>query len=122
MSDYVIIAPPHLGSGEQGAARKAALEQLAAEAGCYYNGQPSIGKYLVKLADERILKMAQDKALQDAFNRGQQDARNGWDKSDWADVHDLVTAATTAGIPSEEYNATANGIMDAYWNGRKAAG
>ena len=33
--------------------RKAALEQIAAESGFFWNDKPSIGRWLVNLADER---------------------------------------------------------------------
>lgn len=44
----------HLGKGADGARRTYALKRLAAEAGHYWNGEPSIGRWLSALADERI--------------------------------------------------------------------
>lgn len=58
MSDYTVLQPVHLGSGQLGKARKKALEQLATAADCFWGGQPSIGRYLIKLADERRDMMA----------------------------------------------------------------
>jgi len=57
---YTVLQPIHLGSGQLGETRKKALEQLAAEAGCFWDGQPSIGRFLKKLANERIQKMIQE--------------------------------------------------------------
>lgn len=47
-----ITLTAHLGTGEQGAARKAALVALAERGGHMYNGEPSIGRWLCALADE----------------------------------------------------------------------
>lgn len=58
MSNYVILQPIHLGSGHLGEARRKALEAIAAEAECFWGGQPSIGRWLIKLADERRSPMA----------------------------------------------------------------
>ena len=54
MSDYTVLQPVHLGKGVIGSARKEALERLAANNDCFWGGQPSIGRYLIKLADEEI--------------------------------------------------------------------
>jgi len=58
MTDYIVLQPVHLGSGQLGESRKKALKQLAAEADCHWGGQPSIGRYLIKLADEEREMMA----------------------------------------------------------------
>lgn len=44
----------HLGSGDLGQQRREALQALAAEKGHYWGGEPSIGRWFVALADERI--------------------------------------------------------------------
>lgn len=53
-SSYVVLQPIHLGKGQEGQRRKEALESLAVEAGHFWGGQPSIGRWLVALADERL--------------------------------------------------------------------
>lgn len=47
----VVLQPIHLGKGEQGIIRRVALDRLAAEAGYHWNERPSIGRWLVALAD-----------------------------------------------------------------------
>lgn len=44
----------HLGDDEKGAARKAALERLAQQFGVYWNGEPSIGRLIVEIAEGHI--------------------------------------------------------------------
>jgi hypothetical protein len=44
----------HLGKGREGARRAHALKILAAEAGHYWNGEPSIGRWLSSVADEKL--------------------------------------------------------------------
>jgi len=44
----------HLGDDERGAARKAALERLAQQFGVYWNGEPSIGRLIVEIAEGHI--------------------------------------------------------------------
>lgn len=44
----------HLGKGKEGIRRQMALKTLAAEAGHYWNDEPSIGRWLSAVADERI--------------------------------------------------------------------
>lgn len=44
----------HLGKGLEGARRFHALRLLAAEAGFYWNNEPSIGRWLSAVADERM--------------------------------------------------------------------
>lgn len=56
MGDYVVLQPIHLGSSEKGQRRKQALEALAAEAECFWNNEPSIGRWLIALADEFIIR------------------------------------------------------------------
>lgn len=41
----------HLGSGEEGTARRRALEKIADEAGYTWGGRPSIGRWLIATAD-----------------------------------------------------------------------
>lgn len=55
--DYTILSPIHLGSGRLGQQRRAVLETLAAENECFWNGKPSIGRWLTGIADERIFSM-----------------------------------------------------------------
>lgn len=50
---YVVLQPIHLGTGAQGAKRRKALESLAKEAGYTWGGKPSVGRWLVALADEK---------------------------------------------------------------------
>jgi hypothetical protein len=50
----VVLQPVHLGTGEQGIERRLALQSLAGQAGCWWGGQPSIGRWLVELADQEI--------------------------------------------------------------------
>lgn len=52
--DRIVLQPVHLGTGEVGRKRRAALEAMAEEAGYHWNGKPSIGRWLVSLADEKI--------------------------------------------------------------------
>lgn len=54
MTDYIILQPVHLGSGVLGRERKLALEILAAKAECFWGGEPSIGRWLITIADEFI--------------------------------------------------------------------
>ena len=44
----------HLGKGKEGARRLHALRLLAAQAGHYWNNEPSIGRWLSAVADEKI--------------------------------------------------------------------
>jgi hypothetical protein len=44
----------HLGKGKEGARRLHALRLLAAQAGYYWNNEPSIGRWLSAVADEKI--------------------------------------------------------------------
>jgi hypothetical protein len=44
----------HLGKGQEGHRRLRALRRLAAEAGYYWNNEPSIGRWLSAVADEQI--------------------------------------------------------------------
>lgn len=44
----------HLGKGKEGARRFHALRLMAAEAGHYWDNEPSIGRWLSAVADERI--------------------------------------------------------------------
>jgi hypothetical protein len=44
----------HLGKGKEGARRLHALRLLAAQAGYYWNSEPSIGRWLSAVADEKI--------------------------------------------------------------------
>jgi hypothetical protein len=46
----------YLGRGDQGQQRKLALERIASREGHTWNGQPSIGRWLVAVADEEIRK------------------------------------------------------------------
>lgn len=52
----VVLQPVHLGTGKPGIDRRRALETLAAEAGHLWNGKPSVGRWLVALADEELSK------------------------------------------------------------------
>jgi hypothetical protein len=53
MAKYHTISV-HLGKGEEGVRRLQALRLLAAEAGFYWDDEPSIGRWLSAIADERI--------------------------------------------------------------------
>lgn len=44
----------HLGKGKEGARRLHALRLMAAQAGYYWNNEPSIGRWLAAVADEKI--------------------------------------------------------------------
>ncbi|UCC76590.1 MAG: hypothetical protein JSW37_13960 [Anaerolineales bacterium] len=44
----------HLGKGKEGARRLHALRLMAAQAGYYWNREPSIGRWLAAVADEKI--------------------------------------------------------------------
>jgi hypothetical protein len=44
----------HLGKGRDGARRLYALKSLAVEAGYLWNGEPSIGRWLSAIADEKL--------------------------------------------------------------------
>jgi hypothetical protein len=62
----------HLGKGKEGARRLHALRLLAAQAGFYWNNEPSIGRWLSALADEKIgpdwqIKPKPDPDLQDTI-------------------------------------------------------
>lgn len=54
LNKSVVLQPVHLGTGEQGIMRRIALDNLAAAAGCWWNESPSVGRWLVKLADDKI--------------------------------------------------------------------
>lgn len=49
----IVLQPVHLGTGEIGVARRKALEAVAAEAGHFWGGKPSIGRWIVAVADEK---------------------------------------------------------------------
>lgn len=51
---YVVLQKIHLGLDEQGQQRKEALEQIAAREGHFWGGKPSIGRWLVALADKEL--------------------------------------------------------------------
>mgnify|MGYP001278166496 CR=1 FL=1 len=55
----IILPPIHLGTGVEGEFRRQALEALAVEAGCEWGGKPSIGRYIVALADAKLRMMQQ---------------------------------------------------------------
>jgi len=52
----VVLQPIHLGQGAEGQRRKEALEKIAALAGYTWGGKPSIGRWLVALADKELGK------------------------------------------------------------------
>lgn len=54
VDDRIVLQPIHLGKGEEGQRRKAALEKMASDDGCFWNGKPSIGRWLVALADREL--------------------------------------------------------------------
>jgi len=54
MSDYIVLQPMHLGKGQEGERRRLALEHIAAREGHLWDGGPSIGRWLVALADREI--------------------------------------------------------------------
>jgi hypothetical protein len=54
LSKSVVLQPIHLGTGAQGILRRIALDALAGSAGHWWNGQPSVGRWLVALADQAI--------------------------------------------------------------------
>lgn len=51
LDERIVLQPVHLGTGPEGRRRRQALEQLAAEAGHFWGGKPSIGRWLVAMAD-----------------------------------------------------------------------
>lgn len=51
---HVVLPQIHLGSDEQGRQRKAALERIAASEGHFWGNKPSIGRWLVALADREL--------------------------------------------------------------------
>ena len=69
-TEYEILPPIRLGQTEIGQRRKKALEELAAEADCYWGGKPSIGKYLIMIADERIEKTMTVKLSESGYDTG----------------------------------------------------
>lgn len=52
LEERIVLQPVHLGTGPEGRRRRLALEKLAAEAGHFWGGKPSVGRWLVALADE----------------------------------------------------------------------
>ncbi len=48
----IVLQPVHLGRGEQGIMRRLALDTIAGQAGHWWNGQPSVGRWLVAMADQ----------------------------------------------------------------------
>lgn len=52
LEERIVLQPVHLGTGPEGRRRRQALENLAADAGHFWGGKPSIGRWLVALADE----------------------------------------------------------------------
>lgn len=52
--ESVVLQPIHLGKGEEGQRRRETLEKMAADAGHFWNGKPSIGRWLVALADREL--------------------------------------------------------------------
>lgn len=53
-SGTVVLPPIHLGKDAEGQRRKEALERLAAQAGHFWGGKPSVGRWLVALADAAV--------------------------------------------------------------------
>lgn len=53
-ADHIVLQPVHLGKGEEGQRRRDALEAMAAEAGHFWGGKPSIGRWLVAMADKLL--------------------------------------------------------------------
>lgn len=51
---FVILQPIHLGTGEVGKRRRKALERLAERMGFEWNKKPSIGRWLIYLADKEL--------------------------------------------------------------------
>lgn len=54
-----VIISVHLGSGAKGALRKDALERLAQRGECYWDGKPSIGRWIVAQADEELERLSE---------------------------------------------------------------
>ncbi len=52
--DTVVLQPIHLGTGEVGKRRREALERLAERMGFTWNEKPSIGRWLVYMADKEL--------------------------------------------------------------------
>jgi hypothetical protein len=80
MTDYIILQPIHLGNGELGRERKKALVALAARSECFWNGEPSIGRWLIALADEFIRE--EKEKMKDSAPIVQQIIENGLVQSD----------------------------------------
>ena len=51
---FVVLQPIHLGTGELGKKRYEALKRIAERMGFKWNKKPSIGRWLVYLADKEI--------------------------------------------------------------------
>ena len=59
----------HLGKGIEGARRVQVLKALAAEAGYYWNGEPSIGRWLSAVADEKLKPCSRPSPTPDVMTR-----------------------------------------------------
>lgn len=62
-AENVVLQPVHLGKGEEGQRRREALETMAAAAGHFWGGKPSIGRWLVAMADKELVNGQWSKLL-----------------------------------------------------------
>ena len=92
MTEYTVLPPVHLGSGPLGEARREALERWAADENCFWNGEPSNGRLVKKLADKRIDELVQ-KILETMLEMG------AIEPKDLETVEGLVNADLSEDIP-----------------------
>lgn len=111
MSEYAVLQPIHLGSGEQGEVRRQALERIALREGFVWDGKPSIGRWLINLADREIGKMSTSSVKVRGSEWSEAELHDGWG--------DEATAEQTAELGRQVVErfheiAKSNG-SSAYW-------
>lgn len=96
MTNYTILPRIHLGTGDAGRARKAALLALARKARHFYNGEPSIGRWLCALADEAGTKPEPSNLEPGALEIVTGARERGYDLSEISDAIDIVRLRITS--------------------------
>jgi hypothetical protein len=100
---YEILQPVHLGKDELGQKRREALERLAAQADCFWNNQPSIGRWLIQIADYEIQRKEENKMslreiLEEIFDNGRVTSSSSQEEL----INEFEFSATENGWSDEE--------------------
>lgn len=96
----------HLGDLDQGERRRAALERMAMRLGCTYQGQPSIGKLVIMLADQEMEKMTTQSVKARGSNWSSAALFDGWGNES---TEEQCTQAGEATVALFHQIAQANG-------------